>query len=869
MGSRNEAGLAAAPAATTRPVLLAVDGHSLLFRAYHAMPPLTRSDGLPTGALLGFANMLLRVIREAQPQAVVVCWDSGRPTFRHAVYPAYKATRQEAPPEFRQQVELAHQLLDALGIPRLAEPGFEADDLLGSLARRAREAGWEVRIVTGDRDLLQLVQPGVEVWLTAAGLKAVERMDAAAVRRKLGVDPGQVPDLKGLMGDPSDNLPGVPGVGQKTAVALLQRFPDLEALFAGLDGVEPRVRRRLEGQEAVARQSRDLATIRQDVPVPWPPAAAPFQLRATPEALAFLESMEMRTVAERLKDREQPEAPAATALPDPVPEPPAAVPEWTAWPTEAAAVALLPDGDAGWWGFAPGRGSGRWPRPALPEAGGQRRAGWGVKAFWRQAWEGRRPEPALSDDVKIMAYLANPERSRYELDDLLADAGLTGAEGRDPGRRVAGLYRLWERLDAELAAAGMGRLYREVELPLIPILARMEAVGIRIDRDRLVAIGEALAADIARTQARIYELAGTEFNINSPQQLADVLFSKLGLPSGKRTKTGFSTDAETLEQLAPAHPVVAEILTFRQLVKLRGTYVDGLLPLIDAEGRVHTTFHQTGTATGRLSSSDPNLQNIPVRLPLGRQLRSVFLPSPGRVLLSADYSQIELRMLAHLSGDPGLIEAFRSGEDFHRRTAAEIFGLDPAAVDETWRSRAKAVNFGIVYGISDFGLARDTGVSREEARDYIERYFARYPRLKAYLEELKEQARTRGYSTTILGRRRPLRDIHSQNRMRRQYAERMAMNSVIQGSAADLIKVAMVRLAEAFRERGLKAELVLQVHDELIWDTPLEEVPAVAELAAVHMTSALPLAVPLQVDLKAGDNWEAMHPIGEPAPPGT
>jgi DNA polymerase-1 len=848
----------AATAKTGGPLLL-VDGHSLLFRAYHALPPLTRPDGMPTGAVYGFANMLLKAVADFEPSRVAVAFDSSAPTFRHEQYAAYKGQREAAPDDFRVQVPLARRLLELLEIPCVALDGWEADDIIGTLATTFARDGWTVLVLTGDRDLLQLVGPGVDVLLTRKGLSDLERLDAEGVRAKLGVGPQYVPDLKGLMGDASDNIPGVPGIGEKSAVALIQRYGHLEDVFAHLDAIpEARWKKALAGQQAVALASRELATIRRDAPVPpivWP--SEPYRIPRTPALFAFLRDMAFDSLARRLAPADAGAEPAASPAPDssasaPAPGPDILPTRLDTWPTAPVLGIEPPPEGEGWLLAWQPHHTGIWtgipePRPD------QELVGFGVKR-----WILKLPRTYSESlrDVEIAAYLLDPGRTSYRLTDVLAGLGVPQASSD-----ALSLALAWPRIAERLRSQGQWNLFVDVEMPLIRVLAKMEAHGIVVDLSTLQEIGRELTEGIRRLEQEIWALAGFSFNINSPQQLGEVLFEKLGLPAGRRTKTGYSTDAETLEALAPLHPLADRVLTYRQLTKLYGTYVEGLKPLVDASGRVHTHFNQTVAATGRLSSSDPNLQNIPVRMPVGRRIRRAFLPSPGNILLAADYSQIELRILAHLAQDPVLTEAFRRGEDIHRRTAAEMFGVPPEAVTEDLRGRAKAVNFGIIYGISDFGLANNTGVPRAEAAEYIRRYFERYPRIKAFLDGAVEQARQKGYVETILGRRRYLPDIHSRNRVRRQYAERMAMNSVIQGSAADLIKTAMVRLDRAMCRAGLRSTLVLQVHDELIWDTVPDEEAELARMAVDIMSTALELTVPLVVDLKRGPNWETMEPV--------
>lgn len=844
------------------PTQLLIDGYSLLFRAYHALPPLTTRSGAPTGAVHGFTAMLVRITEEERPDRLMVVFDAPQPTFRHEQYPLYKAQRLEAPDEFRQQVPVVLELLSKLGVPVLAVPGFEADDTLGTLALRGLEEGYQSLIVTGDRDLLQLARDGITILLTSrSGISDLDRLDRAGVKQKMGVFPEQVPDLKGLMGDSSDNIPGVAGIGQKSALALIEAYGTVENLVAHLDELtSARWQKALIGHEEEARRYRDLATIVTTVPIDWTPQEKePFRWRVDQTVSQYLEEWELYSLKKKLgmEATEKPdldvESGELLAAPQLVDE------ETFSWSSEVI-YGTFGEEDA-LWIYHPGtneivkRVPGDFPSAPV------QLAGWGVKEIYRGLLKEKRPLPHFVRDVKIEAYLIDSERREYAIEGLMRESRFHVS---GDGAMAVAVSALTDRQFLKLKEWEMEGLYCDVELPLARILASMEAWGILVDRGRLSDLGEELKKSLGELEQEIYELSGGEpFNINSQRQLGEVLFSRLHLPTMKKTKTGYSTDAETLESLKPLHPIVEKILLYRQLMKVQGTYVDGLLPLIEDDMRIHTTYHQTVTATGRLSSSDPNLQNIPIRLPVGRRVREVFVPSSERTLLAADYSQIELRILAHLSGDENLIQAFVDGEDIHRRTASEIFNIPLDSVDATWRSRAKAVNFGIIYGISDFGLSRDTGVSRTEAKDYITRYYARYPKLKSYFEEIIAGAARDGYVTTILGRRRLLPEILSKNHVRRQYAERMATNTVIQGSAADLMKVAMLRIEEGMHEESFKSVMMLQVHDELIWDAFPDELPSLVGLARTNMTEAMTLTVPLVVEFKSGDNWESMHFLGD------
>ncbi len=821
---------------------------SLLNRAFHALPPLTAADGTPTGAVYGFLLTFFKWYEAYRPTHVAIAFDRPGGTFRHAQFERYKAHRKEADPDLVRQFPLAEELFSAMGLRVIGIPGYEADDVLGTLAARFQDE-IPVTVISGDRDLLQLVGGGCEIVLMRA-LDRTKRYDPDEVQADFGIAPRQVPDWKGLMGDASDGIPGVPGIGEKTAVRLLQVAPTLEELLADPERVTPpRIRDLLLTHREQAIFSKQLATIACDVDLgvgldalAWAPGAV------GPDAKNRMQELGFRGLVARLPQEEVQAAP-----------PPESSPLEQAFEGgDRVALALAEDGVA--LSDGPGRAvTVPWDDLRLGEA---LQSGTvlvhGLKRLLHALDQHALSHPRSAFDTQLAGYLVNPQFGMHEATELLlALFGEAAGDGPAPAARAAATFRLAELLPEELARHGLAALYEEIEAPLVPVLYAMERQGVRVDRDALTAYGNDLRAALERIQAEVHELAGYEFNLNSTAQLRDLLFGKLQLPVLKKTKTGPSTDAEVLEQLAAMHPVVQRILDHRQLQKLLGTYVEGLLPLIDDEtSRIHTTFQQTLTATGRLSSADPNLQNIPVRFELGRQVRRAFTPShPGMVFVAADYSQIELRILAHFSGDDTLIDAFVQGEDVHRRTAAEVFGVPLAEVSADQRRQAKAVNFGIVYGISDFGLARDTGVSRQEAGEFIRRYFARYARVREYLDGLVEQARELGYVTTMFGRRRYLPDIRSRNHQQRSFAERTAMNTPIQGTAADLIKRAMVRIAGTDERLPEGTHLLLQVHDELIFEVPHESVMALAPIVRAGMEGAAQLRVPLEVEIKAGGNW--------------
>ncbi len=830
-----------------------MDGHSLANRAFHALPPFTTSSGEPTGAIHGFLTVMFRLLDEEAPTHLAVAFDRSEPTFRHELYAEYKAQRPEGDPSLRRQLPVLAATLDALGWPVVSVPGFEADDVIGTLARRAEEAGMTTLILTGDRDLLQLVDDATQVLLTRSGtpLQELARLGPADVEAMLGVRAQQIPDYKGLAGDSSDNLTGVKGIGPKLAARLLSAAGSLEAVLADPARVAPtpRVAQLLTQHADDARLCKELATIRRDAPVEVPLE----RLRLAepgPQAYRALERLELRSLLKRLA----PVAPAVASAP--------AVPPGDGALGSGATVVLARDA-AGWAVWAEGGARTVASEDAARQLVDEHPvAGHDVKALLRPLYPVGRP-PRVAFDSALAAYLLSPGQSSYALNNLCESALGTPAPA-DAAGQAAAVARLGEALLPRIREDGLERLLEEVELPLVRVLTVMERNGIGLDLQRLEELRAETDQALARLAEEIHDLAGQPFNINSTRQLADVLFGSMGLKPVKKTKTGFSTDQSVLEELAPEHLIVQRILEHRQLQKLKSTYLDVLGSMLDErDGRLHTTFNQTVAATGRLSSQDPNLQNIPVRLEYGRRIREVFVPpTAGRLFLTADYSQIELRVLAHLSGDEALIANFRDGEDIHTRTAAAVHGVPVAAVTGEMRRAAKAINFGVIYGISDYRLARELGVPRAEGARFIQEYFERYPRVRAYLDEQVATARERGFVTTLLGRRRYLPDLRSQNRQVRAFAERTAMNTPIQGSAADIIKVAMVQAFEALEARGWEDRMLLQVHDELIFECPPEEVGDMREIVEQAMAGAVALKVPLEVEVRAGPTWYAVEPVG-------
>jgi len=864
-----------------------LDGSSLFFRAFYALQLPPNARGIHTNAVHGFAMMLVKLLKELAPTQIVIAFDKSRTTFRTALYPDYKGTRDKTPEELIAQIPLLKELVKVLGIPFLEMDGYEADDIIGTLATQAAEGGTETVVVTGDRDALQLIRDGLTVVLTKKGISDTRAYDAAAFEEEYGFPPIRLIDMKGLMGDSSDNIPGVPGVGPKTATKLLLAYGTIENVLDHAAEVSgKKLSASLVEYRDQALLSKRLATIECSVPE-LRYAAEGFRMQPDRAALeAFCQEYELRTVHRALSDYLGAAASMgaveqslfAAGVDDEQSDLKAA--ELTAADLDALRAAEEIAVGAHFRGDAPFV---QVELLALAYGTEQRTVRMDSTLFDTLRdilaarpvvlWNAKRyAQAGLSlganiFDLELADYLLHPEESKRDIERMaFAHLGQLPAASDDlsEAQRAVRETQIAARLSAPLRTAltevHLIRLYQDVELPLVPVLAAMERTGIYVNR---AALERELAAANARIDAlvtEIHALAGTEFNISSPKQLGEVLFERLDLAAGskvKKTKTGYSTNAETLEELRDRHPIVDKVLTYRMWTKLRSTYLEGIGALIrPTTERVHTSFNQTVTATGRLSSSDPNLQNIPVRTEEGRAVRALFEPGEGYdLLLSADYSQIELRILAHMSGDATLIDAFRHGQDVHARTASEVFDVPLAEVTAEQRRRAKAVNFGIVYGLSDFGLARDLGIGRKEAAGYIARYFERYHGVREFLDKTVADAHTNGFVTTLYGRRRDLPAIHSRNFMQRSFAERMAMNTPIQGTAADLIKIAMIRADAALRKAKVKSRILLQVHDELVLEVTTDEIECVSEILRTAMSGAAELAVPLAVDVHMGKNW--------------
>jgi len=886
--------------------LVLIDGNSLIHRAYHAIPNLTTSSGRPVGAVYGFAQTVLKLLAENPPDLAAVAFDPPGKTFRHAIFPAYKANRPPTPPDLAEQFALARRLTEVCRLRSVETPGFEADDVIGALATRAAEAGLDVLIVTIDRDCLQLITDRVKVLSPSRGPLDAVLFDADEVKRTYGYTPSQVTDAKSLIGDPSDNIPGVPKVGKKTAATLLEKHGSLEEVLRHPEDVPNQAAREyvVEHPQAVLA-AKHLATIRTDAPVDVSLDELKWPGFDVGELRELLTSLEFRSLVERLPAPESTKPPAACVILE-------SATEVAAWcdglgrEREIGVRTLV--GRGGLRGLALSAGAGRVafvpgglfalpttearglfdaaePAPDPQAVSACREAlgrVLGDPAVTKHGG-GLKSQAALLHEIglDLAGFGFDPELASYVLEPQRRDHSIAVTAPEMLGRGVPPLVRdrepqpdaacAWASAALELRTpmrqalrqAGLLRLLDEIETPLTPILLTMERAGVAVDAAKLRDLSAQMSARLSELVAEIHEHAGGPFNIDSPKQLAEVLFTRLGLPVQKRTKTGPSTDAEVLEKLEDKHPVVALIGEYRQFAKLKSTYVDALAELAQRSGgRVHTTFEQTVAATGRLSSHDPNLQNIPIRTDWGGRIRSCFVAgSPGLCLMSADYSQIELRLLAHFSLDPNLLEAFRAGEDIHTRTASEVFEVPPEQVTSDMRRQAKTVNFAVLYGMGPASLAREIGVSREEAARFIGNYFAKLPGVERYLTQTLELARAEGYTTTLLGRRRAFPELHSSSARDRAYAERAAVNSPLQGSAADIVKVAMVRLDERLRVQGVRARMLLQVHDELLLEVPQEETEAVSRWVKEVMESACELQVPLAVDVSVGENWRDLKPV--------
>ena len=865
--------------------LMILDGNSIINRAFYGVRLLTTREGLYTNAIFGFLNILEKLRNEEQPDALAVAFDLKAPTFRHLQYEGYKATRHAMPEELAQQMPLMKDVLRAMNIPIFECEGWEADDILGTAGRICAASDWDCVIVTGDRDSLQLVAEHVSVKLvvTRGGQTNTTLYTPEVFEAEYGFAPIRMIDLKSLMGDSSDNIPGVAGVGPKTATQLLVQYGTLDGVYAHLDELKDSVRKKLEAGRENAYLSYDLATIRCEAPVDFRPEDCLVREADNDALWALFQKLEFSRLAARYHlhppKPAEPEVYEGECQSEIVTD--AARAEallrqfaekervFLLFSADHSSVAVMDDGDTAWLFSRKALGEGYEAFLRGLCAGNIRKVTHDVKETMRALLEQGLPIEGFCFDTALAGYLLDATQGSYTVDRMFvqycgSQIGL--ADEKELGEaavtanlfaRTAAVAALYAVLPAKLEAQGMQELYFDMELPLCAVLARMETAGVLVDQLALVAFGNMLSERITACQELIFGYAGGEFNINSPKQLGELLFEKLGLPAMKKTKSGYSTNAEVLEKLKNKHPIVQAILDYRMLAKLKSTYADGLVKEIADDGRIHTTFQNMVTATGRLSSTEPNLQNIPVRTELGSEIRRMFVPADGCVFVDADYSQIELRVLAHIADDARMQEAFRSGMDVHTATAAQVFGVEPEQVTPLQRRHAKAVNFGIVYGISEFSLAEDIGVTRKEAKAYIESYLANYSGVRAYMHDIVAKAKADGYVTTLFGRRRDLPELKSSNFNIRSFGERVALNTPIQGTAADIIKLAMLHVDTALRQAKLRARLILQVHDELIVECPVEESETVRKLVAEQMEHVMTLKVPLLAEAKIGESWYA------------
>ena len=850
--------------------LMILDGNSIVNRAYYGVRMLNAPDGTPTNAVYGFLAILQRLLDANSPDALCVAFDLPAPTFRHRQYALYKAQRKPMPDDLAVQMPLLKDVLSAMGIKQLSAEGWEADDVLGTVAKLCEADGWDCEIVTGDRDSFQLITEKTDVLhvKTAKGQTETIDYDLKRFNDEYGFAPPLMVDLKALMGDASDNIPGVAGIGEKTALDLIRRFGTIESIYSNLDtlDIKDSVRKKLSAGEESARMSYELATISREAPVELRPADAAWNMENRPELYAALSRLGFRRFIDKWgltpgeSDTGSAEETAGASI---LPEKEISVSELTGRIAQADYVSVLYGEDISALTICDGEGIYSVSQLTAGEewdaftdvlfSDRVRKVSHGVKDFMGHALAANITPRGFIFDTELAAYVLDPTESAYPVDRLAA----RHLGGERPAAQA--VYELYPVLDAKLSEAGGRDLYYNIELPLCAVLADMERAGFLVDRAALAAYGDSMVSGINALQEEIWRYAGREFNINSPKQLGEVLFDELMLPAGKKTKTGWSTNADVLEKLVGKHPIISDILDYRMLTKLKSTYADGLIKVISPDGRIHTNFKMTVTATGRLSSTEPNLQNIPVRKELGSEIRKMFVAAPGCVLVDADYSQIELRLLAHISGDETMKNAFLTGEDIHAVTASQVFGIPLDEVTPQQRSQAKAVNFGIVYGISAFSLAQDIGVRPAEAKAYIDAYLEKYHGVREYMERVISEAKANGYVETLFGRRRPLPELKSSNFNTRSFGERVARNMPIQGTAADIMKLAMVNAHRRIQAEGLRSRLILQVHDELIAECPEDEAEHVKALLEEEMSGAVQLDVPLTANAKIGHTWAEAH----------
>lgn len=877
--------------------IVLIDGHSILNRAFYGLPDLTNQEGLHTNAVYGFLNIMFKILEEEKPQYLTVAFDLSEPTFRHKMYAEYKGTRKPMPAELREQVPLIKEVLKAMKVNVVTKGGFEADDILGTIATKCEKNGIVSRIVSGDRDLLQVATDNIMIRIpkTKKGVTEIENYNTKDVIEAYGVTPKEFIDVKALMGDASDNIPGVPGIGEKTAQAIIKQFHSIENAYAHIDEITPtKAKNNLSEYYDKAEFSKVLATINLDAPIEFDLKDATFENMFNEESYNMFLRLNFKSFLKQFEEKKSDnniDFDSKINVIDTFND--AVLVLKNAFNNEFFGMDICHDENYGVCGI------GVCDKDTInyicvnADSTGDK-----LKNEILRLIDENDTTVSFVDlkdalhfldieeskklaDVSIMEYLLNPTKGSYPYDylalDLLSMEVPTKSEimGKEKlseayfmnpeklsklsGIRAYVANKTYAKLKDSLVKSDMLKLYTDVEIPLVYVLREMERNGIAIDTEALLEYGKMLKSRISVLEDDIYTEAGTTFNINSPKQLGEILFEQMGMPGGKKTKTGYSTSADVLEKLSVDYPFVNHILEYRQLTKLNSTYVDGMIPFVREDGRIHGTFNQTITATGRLSSTEPNLQNIPIRIELGKQIRKVFVPAKNYVFIDSDYSQIELRLMAHLSNDEKLIEAYNSDADIHRITASQVFNTPLEEVTKAQRSNAKAVNFGIIYGISSFGLSQDLSISRAEAKDYIEKYFATYPQVKKYLDNTISQAKETGYAVTLFNRRRPIPELKNSNFMQRQFGERIAMNSPVQGSAADIIKLAMIGVYRELKFRKLKSKLILQVHDELLIETAEDEIEIVKELVNRNMTNACKLSVPLIVDTNVGKDWLEAH----------
>jgi DNA polymerase I len=868
--------------------LVMIDGNSIAYRAFFALPLLNNDKGVYTNAVFGFTTMLLKIIEEEKPTHMLVAFDAGKTTFRHKTFEEYKGGRQKTPPELSEQFPLIRELLDVFSVKRFELENYEADDIIGTIAKEVgAQEEWEVKIFSGDKDLLQLVSPKVTVALTRKGISNVDTYDEAFVNEKYGLTPRQIIDMKGLMGDPSDNIPGVPGIGEKTAIKLLKEFGSVEKVLESIDEISgKKLKENLSENKEKALMSKELATIFCEVPHQIEKEGLLFGEYDEKKVISLFKELDFHSLIERFgtaepEIEEEIEKLELTIASNINPE--------MLTDESALVVEVLAENyhEADILGLAIVNKNGRYFITIEQALASNEFRTWARNKDAKKAvfdakravvalgWKGIELE-GINFDLLIASYILDPSAASHEVADIANRKGKRmvatdetiygkGAKRCCPTTEILAehlvnkaniIYTLRQEIHEELTDNQLKELFYDLEMPLSIILGKMEMTGVKVDIGQLQDIGKDLTEQLKKLEEEIHELAGIQFNINSPKQLGEVLFEKLNLPVIKKTKTGASTSAEVLEKLADKHEIIPSILHYRQLGKLNSTYIEGLLKVVHNTAKIHTMFNQALTQTGRLSSTEPNLQNIPIRLEEGRKIRKAFVPSnPDWIMFAADYSQIELRVLAHIANDENLIEAFNQGMDIHTRTAMDVFHVEADAVTDLMRRHAKAVNFGIVYGISDYGLSQSLGITRKEAGTFIENYLESFPGVRDYMDNIVQEARENGYVTTLLHRRRFLPEITSRNFNLRSFAERTAMNTPIQGTAADIIKKAMVNISERIEQDGLEAKLLLQVHDELIFEAPKHELEKLKEIVPEVMESAIDLKVPLKVDYAYGSSW--------------